>query len=94
MHYLMVGWDWYGLHKKRVETRYAKHVYLHVVGSMGHLVQFGASASQNINALFFMLGWDWYGFHKKRIATRYAELVFLNLVEYASHIVHFGVSGA
>jgi hypothetical protein len=44
-----------GSHKKQVETRYVKHVFLHLVGSAGHIVGSGASRVQNVDALFFML---------------------------------------
>jgi hypothetical protein len=43
---------------------------------MGHVVHYGASGAQNINALFFMLGWDRYGYDKKCVGTRYAEPMF------------------
>jgi hypothetical protein len=60
----MVEWDRYGFQKKSVGTRYAKLVFLHLVGSMVHVGHVGAAGPQNIDALFFMLGWDRYGFHK------------------------------
>jgi hypothetical protein len=36
-------------------------VFLHPVGSTGHVVHFGASGVRSIDALFFVLGWDLYG---------------------------------
>jgi hypothetical protein len=60
-------------------------VFLHPVGSAGHVVQSGASGSQNVDALFFTLRWDRYGNHKKHAGTRYVELVFLHLVESTGH---------
>jgi hypothetical protein len=74
--FFMLGWDWYGFHKNHAGTRYAEPVFLHLVGSAGHVVHSGASGSRNVDALFFMLGWDWYGFYKKRDGARYAKLVF------------------
>jgi hypothetical protein len=63
---------------------------LHPVGSAGHVVNSGAPAARNINALFFMLVWDRYRFHKKHTWTHHAVLVFLHLVESAGHVVHSG----
>ncbi len=68
-------------------------MFLHPVGSAGHIVHFGASRARNVDTLFFMLRWDQYGFDKKCIGTRYAELLFLHLVGSVGHIVHFGASG-
>jgi hypothetical protein len=33
----MLEWDRYGLHKKHARTRYAKLVFLHLVGSVGQV---------------------------------------------------------
>jgi hypothetical protein len=89
----MIRWAWCDYHKKRARTRYSKHVFLHPVGSAGHVVHSGSPEPQNINELFFMLGWLRCGFHKKCTRTRYAELLFLHPVGSVGHIVHSGPSG-
>jgi hypothetical protein len=55
--FFMLGWDWYGFHKKHAGTRYAELGFLHPLGSASHVVHFGASEAQNTNALFSMLVW-------------------------------------
>jgi hypothetical protein len=76
----MLGWDQYGFNKKRAGTCYTQLVFLHPVGSAGHVVHFGASGAQNVITLFFILGLDQYRFDKKHAGTHYAELVFLHPV--------------
>jgi hypothetical protein len=44
------------IRKRHVRPRYVKLVFLHPVGSTGHLVCYGASGARNFDALFFMLG--------------------------------------
>jgi hypothetical protein len=61
-------------------TNYTELMFFHPVGSRGHVVHFGASGVQNIDALFFLLGWTWCGFHKELVGTRYTEVVFLHPV--------------
>jgi hypothetical protein len=77
----------------RQDTLHAKLVFLHPVGSAGHVVHSSASEAQNGDAVFFMLGWDWYGIDKKCVGTHYGKVVFLQLVGSVGHVVHFGVSG-
>jgi hypothetical protein len=68
-------------------------VFLHPVGSAGHIVHSGGSGVRNVDAIFFNLEWDLYGYDKIRIRTHYAELVFLHPVGSAGEVVHFDVSG-
>jgi hypothetical protein len=67
-------------------------VFLHPVGSTGHVVLSGAIGAGNIDTLFFMLGFDWYGFDKKHADTRYAKLVFLHPMGSTGDEVHFSSS--
>jgi hypothetical protein len=43
--FFILGWDQYGLHKKRAGTRYAELVFFHPVGFVGHVVRLGASGA-------------------------------------------------
>jgi hypothetical protein len=89
----MLGAAQCGFLKKRVGTCYAELVTLHTLGSVAHIVHFGASGLQNVDALFFMLGWARCCFHKKHAVTHYTELIFLHTMGSAGHIVHFVASG-
>jgi hypothetical protein len=92
--FLMLGWDQYGYDKIRTWTRYAKLLFLHLVGSTGHVVHSGASGARNVTALFFKLGWARCSLPKKHEGTSYDELVFLHPMGSAGHLVHFGASVA
>jgi hypothetical protein len=78
---------------KSVGTHYVELVFLHPVGSAGHVMHFGVSGVRNVDAWFFMLEWDRYRFYEKLTGTHYTKLVFLHLVGWTSHVVHSGVSG-
>jgi hypothetical protein len=41
--FFIIRWAWCGFHKKCTGTRYSKVVFLHSVGSTGHVVHSGAS---------------------------------------------------
>jgi hypothetical protein len=63
--FFMLRWTRCSFHKKHTGTHYAKLVYLHPVGSAGHIVHSSASGPRNIDALFFLLRWGRCGFRKK-----------------------------
>jgi hypothetical protein len=50
--FFMLAWDWYGFHKKRIRTCYTEFVFLHLVGSAGHVLHSCAFGVPNVEALF------------------------------------------
>jgi hypothetical protein len=53
----MLGWARCGFHKKHTRTRYVELMFLHPVGSAGHLVHFGACGPRKVDAIVFIVGW-------------------------------------
>jgi hypothetical protein len=53
----MLTWVWYRFDKNCIGTHYTEPVFLHLVGSAGHVVHSSASRAQNADALFFKLAW-------------------------------------
>jgi hypothetical protein len=43
--FFMLGWAWCCFHKKSAETYYAELLFLHPVGSAGHVVHSDASGA-------------------------------------------------
>jgi hypothetical protein len=89
--FFLLEWDRDIFHKKRTGTHYAKIVFLHPVGFVGHVVDVGASGLRDVNALFSCSG-ALGVFPKKCAGAQYTKLLFLHLVGYAGHVVHSGAS--
>jgi hypothetical protein len=88
----MLRWAQCSFHKMQVGTSYTELVFLHPLGSIGHVVHSSVSGARNGDALFFTHRWAWCDIHKKRTRAHYAELVLLHLMGFARHIVHSSVS--
>jgi hypothetical protein len=54
--FFMLGWARCYFPKKRAETRYIKVVFLHLVGSAGHVVHFGAIGRETLTHYFSCSG--------------------------------------
>jgi hypothetical protein len=61
----MLGWGQYECDKMCIGALYVELLFLHPVGSAGHVVHFSTSGERIVDTLFFRLGWDRYGFDKK-----------------------------
>jgi hypothetical protein len=78
--FFIPGWAQHRSNKKCAGTRYTELVFLHPVGSTGHIVHFGAFGVQNSTHYFSFSGGPGADPHKKRVRTHYTELVFLHPV--------------
>jgi hypothetical protein len=74
--FFIIGWDRYGFDKKRTGTLYSEPMFLHLVGSVGHQVYFGAFWTQNKIALFSYLVETSTDSTISALGHIYAELVF------------------
>jgi hypothetical protein len=52
----MLGWDQYRFDKKSIVTRYVELLFLHPVGSVGHVVHFGTSGRESLTHYFLCSG--------------------------------------
>jgi hypothetical protein len=79
----MLGWDRCGLQKKCARTHYAEHVFLHLVGSVSHIVHSGGIGAQNVDTLFSCLGGT--GMDSTKIAPEHIMLTHVLLHVGAKH---------
>jgi hypothetical protein len=84
--FFLLRLDQYGFHKKHVETHYAELVFLHLMGSAGHIVHTSASGMQNVDALFSILGWAKCSFHINMAGLITTKLCVLHQVGSAVHV--------
>jgi hypothetical protein len=75
-------------------THYPELVFLHLAGSVGHIVHSVASGAQNINAPFSCSGGTKLDSTKSALEHVTPNLCFLHPVGFAGYVVHSDVSGA
>jgi hypothetical protein len=76
--FFMLGWYRYRFHEKHTGTRYVELVFLHPVGSTGHVVHSARPGCETSEHYFSCLGGSGMD-SKKHNGTHYVELVFLHL---------------
>jgi hypothetical protein len=85
--------DRYRFDKECIRTCHAELVFLHPMGSAGHVVHSGESGRKMSMHYFSCTGGTSMDLTKKRTRTRYAKLVFLHLVVSVGHVVCSCASG-
>jgi hypothetical protein len=87
----VLGSDWYGFDKKLIGSRYAKLVFLHPVGSVGHVVHSSSASGHETSTHYFSYS-GWTGKDSTKSAPEHVlpNLFFLHLVGSARHVVHSG----
>jgi hypothetical protein len=89
----MLGGAQCNFHLKCVRTRYVELVFLHPVGSAGHVLHCGASEKRNVEALFLGSPGTVMGFIKRPPGHVTPNLCFASSGIFG-HVLHFGVSGS
>jgi hypothetical protein len=90
----MAEWDCYGYEKKRAGTHYAELVFLHPVGSAGHVVHFGVFEARNVDPLFSRSGAPSAISIKGALGHITLNLCFCIWWDIRGHVVHCGAFGA
>jgi hypothetical protein len=72
----MLRWAHYGFHKRYAGTYYAELVFLHPVGSTGHVVHSDASGHERLMHYFSCLGGTGIDLTKSRLGHVTSNLCF------------------
>jgi hypothetical protein len=91
--FFMLRWARCRFHKKRDGTRYAELVFLHLVGSAGHVVHNNASGVRIVDALIFHACVGLVQFPQKARRDRLSRTCVFHPVGSVGLIVHLVRSG-